>query len=63
MNPPTNNSKKRRTEYRFYSEIVAAITTRNAERKDITGKQKTKKSSNTDPTKKNTGVNAGGREG
>ena len=35
MLSPTNNSRKRRTEYRFYSEIVTAITTRNAVRKDF----------------------------
>jgi hypothetical protein len=34
MLSPTNNSRKRRTEYGFNSEIVTAITTRNAVRKD-----------------------------
>ena len=33
MNTPTNNSVLRRTEHRFYAEIITAIATRN-ERKD-----------------------------
>jgi hypothetical protein len=32
--PPTNNSRQRRTEHRFYAEIATDITTRNPERKD-----------------------------
>ena len=43
MLSPTNNSRKRRTEYGFYSEIVTAITTRNAVRKD--NNRKTQKKS------------------
>jgi len=34
MSPPTNNRRQRRTEDRFYAEIVTDITTRNSERKD-----------------------------
>jgi hypothetical protein len=34
MSPPTNNWRLRRTEHRYYAEIVADITTRNSERKD-----------------------------
>jgi len=34
MSLPTNNLSKRRTEHRFYAEIVTDITTRNEERKD-----------------------------
>ena len=33
MNPPTENWRQRRTERRFYVEIVMDITTRNSERK------------------------------
>ena len=33
MNTPTNNIVLRRTEHRFYAEIITAIATRN-ERKD-----------------------------
>ena len=46
MSPTTNYRRQRRTEYHFYAEIVADITTQNSERKHTT--QKTKKS-NTDP--------------
>jgi hypothetical protein len=35
MRPPTNNWRQRRTEHRFYVEIVTDITTRNSERKDL----------------------------
>jgi hypothetical protein len=51
MRPPTNNWRLRRTEHRFYEEIITDITTRNVK----THKRKTqtiKKMSNTDPTKK-----------
>jgi hypothetical protein len=34
MLPPTNNWRKRRTEYHCYAEIVTDITTWNSERKD-----------------------------
>jgi hypothetical protein len=51
MLSPTNTSRKRRTEYRFYSEIVTAITTRNAYVK--TNNRKTKKK--VDHHKKNGG--------
>jgi len=30
MSPPTNNWRWRRTEHRFYAEIVTDITTRNS---------------------------------
>ena len=32
--PPTNNQSQRRTELRFYAEMVTDITTQNSERKD-----------------------------
>ena len=34
MRPPTNNWRLRRTEHRFYAEIITDITTLNLERKD-----------------------------
>ena len=36
MSPTTNNRRQRRTEYHFYAEIVADITTQNSERKHTT---------------------------
>jgi hypothetical protein len=36
MSPSTNNWTSRRTEHRCYAEIATDITTRNAERNDIT---------------------------
>ena len=46
MSPTTNNRRQGRTEYHFYAEIVANITTQNSERKHTT--HKTKKN-NADP--------------
>jgi len=34
MNLPTNSWRERRTEHRFYTEIVTDITSRNSERKE-----------------------------
>lgn len=34
MSPPTNNWKPKRTEHRFFAELVTEITTWNSERKD-----------------------------
>jgi len=34
MSPPTDKWRKRRTEHRFYAEIVTNIPTRNSEHKD-----------------------------
>jgi hypothetical protein len=34
MSTPTNNWRLRRTEHRFYAEIVTDIATRNSERKN-----------------------------
>jgi len=35
MSPPTNNWNLRRTEHRFYAEIILGITTWKSECKDI----------------------------
>jgi hypothetical protein len=51
MSPTTNNRRQRRTEYHFYAEIVADITTQNSERKHTT--QNSERKHTTHKTKKN----------